>query len=80
VNYTALFTDDLIVASSSGITITLLDSNFFSSGGKTYTVKNTSSGTVTITSPNLIDGVASLVIGINDSYTFITDGVNWIII
>jgi hypothetical protein len=80
VSYTALFTDDLIVASNSGITITLLDSNFFEEGGKTYTVKNTSGGTVTITSPNLIDGAASLVIGINDSYTFITDGVNWIII
>jgi hypothetical protein len=80
VSYNALFTDDLIVASNSGITITLLDSNFFEEGSKTYTVKNTSGGTITITSPNLIDGAASLVIGINDSYTFITDGVNWIII
>ena len=80
ISYDALFTDDLIVASTSGITITLLDATFFEEGSKTFTVKNTSGGTITITSPNLIDGTASLVTGINDSYTFITDGVNWIII
>lgn len=80
VNYTALFSDDLIVATTSAITITLLDSNFFDDGSKRYTVKNYSAGNISVTSPNLIDGIVTQTLVPNESMTFISDGTNWLII
>ncbi len=80
VNYTALFSDDLIVATNSGITITLTDSTFFDEGGKKYTVKNYSGANISVTSPNLIDGILTQTLVPNESKTFISDGTNWLII
>ena len=80
VNYTALFSDDLIVATNSGITITLTDSTFFDEGGKKYTVKNYSGANISVTSPNLIDGIATQTLTPNQSITVISDGTNWLII
>jgi hypothetical protein len=80
VNYTALFSDDLIVATNSGITITLTDSAFFDEGGKKYSVKNYSGANISVTSPNLIDGIATQTLTPNQSITVISDGTNWLII
>lgn len=80
VNYTALFSDDLIVATNSGITITLTDSTFFDEGSKKYTVKNYSGANISVTSPNLIDGIVTQTLTPNESKTFISDGLNWLII
>jgi len=80
VSYTALFSDDLIVATNSGITITLTDSTFFDEGGKKYTVKNYSGANISVTSPNLIDGIVTQTLVPNESKTFISDGLNWLII
>ena len=80
VNYTALFSDDLIVATTSAITITLTDSNFFDDGSKRYSVKNYSAGNISVTSPNLIDGIATQTLVPYESKTFISDGTNWLII
>jgi hypothetical protein len=80
VNYTALFSDDLIVATTSGITITLTDSTFFDEGGKKYSVKNYSGANISVTSPNLIDGIATQTLTPNQSITVISDGTNWLII
>ena len=80
VSYTALFNDDLIVATNSGITITLTDSTFFDEGGKKYTVKNYSAGNISVTSPNLIDGIVTQTLTPNESMTVISDGTNWLII
>jgi hypothetical protein len=80
VNYTALFSDDLIVATNSSITITLTDSTFFDEGGKKYTVKNYSGANISVTSPNLIDGIATQTLTPNQSITVISDGTNWLII
>jgi hypothetical protein len=80
VNYTALFSDDLIVCTTSGITITLTDSTFFDEGGKKYTVKNYSGANISVTSPNLIDGIVTQTLTPNQSITVISDGTNWLII
>ena len=80
VNYTALFSDDLIVCTTSGITITLTDSTFFDEGGKKYSVKNYSGANISVTSPNLIDGIATQTLTPNQSITVISDGTNWLII
>ena len=80
VSYTALFNDELVVATNSGITITLPNANLFEEGGKRYTVKNTSAGSVSVTSPNLIDGIVTQTLVPNESMTFISDGTNWLII
>jgi hypothetical protein len=80
VNYTALFSDDLIVATTSGITITLTDSTFFDEGGKKYTVKNYSGANISVTSPNLIDGIVTQTLTPNQSITVISDATNWLII
>jgi hypothetical protein len=80
VNYTALFSDELVVATTSGITITLPNANLFEEGGKRYTVKNTSGGSVSVTSPTLIDGITTQTIARLQSITVISDGANWIII
>jgi hypothetical protein len=80
VNYTALFSDDLIVCTTSGITINLTDSTFFNEGGKKYTVKNYSGANISVTSPNLIDGIVTQTLTPNQSITVISDATNWLII
>jgi len=80
-NYTTTFEDELIAQGTAATTITLLDSTFFiSKGGKRYTVKNYSAGNISVTSPNLIDGIVTQTLVPNESMTFISDGTNWIII
>jgi hypothetical protein len=80
-NYTTTFDDELIVQDTAATTVTLLDSTFFKTkGGKRYTVKNYSAGNISVTSPNLIDGIVTQTLVPNESMTFISDGTNWIII
>jgi hypothetical protein len=52
----------------------------FEEGGKRYTVKNTSGGSVSVTSPTLIDGITTQTIARLQSITVVSDGANWIII
>jgi hypothetical protein len=68
------------VCTTSGITITLTDSTFFDEGGKKYSVKNYSGANISVTSPNLIDGIVTQTLTPNQSITVISDGTNWLII
>jgi len=81
IDYTTTFEDELILQDTAGKKVILLDSTFFiDKGGKRYTVKNISAGNISVTSPNLIDGIVTQTLVPNESMTFVSDGTNWIII
>jgi hypothetical protein len=73
--------DEIVIEDTAATTITLLDSTLFiTKGGKRYTVKNTSAGNISLTSPNLIDGIVTQTLTPNQSITVISDSTDWIII
>ena len=81
IDYATTFEDELILQDTAGKKVILLDSTFFiDKGGKRYTVKNISAGNISVTSPNLIDGIVTQTLVPNESMTFVSDGTNWIII
>lgn len=76
-NYHVSKGEDLIIADTSGIIITLPeDADVF----KTVTIVNTSNGTVTITPENTLMNQATGTLAAGDSWTLYLDGTNWIII
>ena len=81
-NYTILSTDDIVVCTSGSFTVTLPTA--VGCTGKFFVVKNTGSGTITMgsTSSQTIDGqtASSTVLSQYDSFTFISDNANWLII
>jgi hypothetical protein len=80
-NYTVKLDDEIVIEDTAATTITLLDSTLFKTkGGKRYTVKNTSVGNISVTSPNLIDGIVTQTLTPNQSITVISDSTDWIII
>lgn len=80
-NYTIVGTDDLVRCPSGTFTVTLPTA--VGKTGKPFKVKNLGSGTITMaaTSAQTIDGAAasSVILLQNDSYTFESDGANWMI-
>jgi hypothetical protein len=80
-NYTVLIDDEIVLEDRAATTVTLTDSTLFiSKGGKKYTIKNISAGNISVTSPNLIDGIVTQTLTPNQSITVVSDGANWIII
>jgi hypothetical protein len=80
-NYTVLIDDEIVIENTAATTVTLTDSTLFiTKGGKRYTIKNTSAGNISVTSPNLIDGIVTQTLTPNQSITVISDATNWIII
>lgn len=75
--YTALTSDDVILATSGTFTVTL----FTAAGntGKTLDIKNGGAGTVTVdgSSTETIDGELTFTLAANDSLTIVSDGTNW---
>lgn len=80
-NYTILSTDGLVICTSGSFTVTLPTA--VGIAGRAFTVKNTGSGTITMasTSSQTIDtaSAGSTLILQNDSYTFESDGANWVV-
>ena len=80
-NYTVLIDDEIVIEDTAATTVTLTDSTLFiSKGDKKYTIKNISAGNISVTSPNLIDGIVTQTLTPNQSITVISDATNWIII
>jgi hypothetical protein len=79
VDYTILVSDDLIIVTDNTITLTLPEA---SEAYKNVTVKNATSGNLTLTptSGDTIQGQADGVISTQSSWTLHADGTNWIIV
>lgn len=80
-NYPIIATDDVVLCNGT-FTVTLLTA--VGRAGKAFKVKQVGTGTVTMasTSAQTIDGAAagSTLVLPNDSYTFESDGANWIVV
>jgi len=79
-NYTLLSTDYVIVADTIGITLTLPTAVGLS--GKSFVIKNTSAGSVTVDAngSETIDGNLTQTVNTFDSLTVISNNINWLII
>lgn len=77
--YNALLTDEIINVTNPSLNIILPLSSDFQQG-KTYIVKNTSSGDISISSDSLIDNVFTIDISIGQSLTVISSPTKWLII
>lgn len=79
-NYTLVATDYIINCTSNSFTVTLLSA--VGIGGKTFQVKNSGTGIITVatTSSQAIDGAASVAIAQYESLTLCSDGANWILL
>lgn len=82
-NYTPSTDDHIINCTTNSFDITLPTA--VGKTGRRYTIKNSGSGktiTMKTTSAQTMDGVASgaITLAYRDSYTFVSDGANWIIV
>ena len=74
-NHTVTEGDDLIVANTSGITVTLADF------GKTITIKNNTAGNITIDGGDYtIEGSNTITSASTESYTLILVDTEWLVI
>lgn len=81
INYTLTLTDNCVVATTAGITITLPSAAMIT--GRNYTIKNTSTGSVTVvtTGGQYIDGLTTYTLSAQYNYvTVISNGSKWLII
>lgn len=80
-NYTLSLTDNCVVVTTAGVTITLPSAATIT--GRTYTIKNTATGSVTVatTSSQTIDGQTTYTLSAQYKYvTVISTGSSWLII
>lgn len=80
-NYTVDNTDCVINCTSGNFTVTMPTA--VGLGGKYFVIKNSGTGTITIDADGseTIDGAANKIMAVQyESYTLISDGVNWLVI
>jgi len=79
-NYTLLDTDYAIIVDTAGVTMTLPSAT--DTSGKTFVIKNTSAGSITVDAngSETIDGNLTQTINTFDSITIISNNINWLII
>lgn len=75
--YTTALSDEVIDCTAGTFTVTL--STAFNRAAKTYVVKNSGTGIITVatTSSQTIDGLSTVLVPANASLTVFSDGANW---